>query len=375
MVKPWAKKISPIIKHMTMTPIDFYNSYLNKGLIQSDAEQLKVLHRLQKIYEELKIEHKKRFGWCRFLHKNHSIKGLYVWGGVGIGKTFMMDCFYDALPFKQKMRMHFHMFMQRIHDELKKHQGEMDPLQVIASEIANQTLVICFDEFYVSDIADAMLLGRLFKALFSKGVCLVATSNIAPDDLYKDGLQRLQFLPAIALIKANTETMHITSQMDYRLRHLKEAGVFYSPLGPTTAEKMQKAFDLLTLNYKVETSPITINGRLVKIKKQAHDVIWFDFKDICSIPRSQHDYLEIANLYKTVLVSDIPVIPENESDTIRLFVNLIDVLYDARVKLVISAAESVPLLYSRGHMILEYARTHSRLVEMQSQEYFFGDLS
>lgn len=353
-----------------MTPIDYYNDSLKKGLIQSDVEQVKVLDRLQKVYDCLIIEQKKRFGWCSFLHKNNVVQGLYVWGGVGIGKTFMMDCFYHALPFKQKMRMHFHMFMQRVHDELRKHQGEMDPLQTIASEIASQTLVICFDEFYVSDIADAMLLGRLFKALFAKGVCLVATSNIEPDDLYKNGLQRLQFLPAIALIKANTDTVHITSHMDYRLRHLKEAGVFYAPLGPSSDEKMQKAFDLLTLGYKIETSPVNINGRLIQIKKQANHVIWFDFNDICSIPRSQHDYLEIANVYKTVFISDIPIIPETASDTIRLFVNLIDVLYDARVKLVISAAESVPELYSRGHMTLEYARTHSRLVEMQSQEYF-----
>ncbi len=356
-----------------MTPIDYYNSYLKKGLIQSDAEQIKVLNRLQNVYDALIIEHKKRFGWCSFLHKNNVIKGLYIWGGVGIGKTFMMDCFYNALPFKQKMRMHFHMFMQRVHDELRKHQGEMDPLQTIASEIASLTLVICFDEFYVSDIADAMLLGRLFKALFAKGVCLVATSNIEPDDLYKNGLQRLQFLPAIALIKANTDVVHITSKMDYRLRHLKEAGVFYTPLGPPTDEKMQKAFDLSTSGYKIETSPININGRLIRIKKQANHVIWFDFNDICTIPRSQHDYLEIANVYKTVFISDIPIISENESDTIRLFVNLIDVLYDAKIKLVISAAEPVPELYSRGHLILDYARTNSRLIEMQSKEYFAGE--
>jgi cell division protein ZapE len=218
-----------------------------------------------------------------------------------------------------------------------------------------------------------MLLGRLFKALFAKGVCLVATSNIEPDDLYKNGLQRLQFLPAIALIKVNTDVVHITSQMDYRLRHLKEAGVFYTPLGPSSDEKMEKTFDLFTLGSKIETSPININGRLIRIKKQANHVVWFEFKDICTIPRSQHDYLEIANLYKTVFISDIPIISENESDTIRLFVNLIDVLYDAKVKLVISAAESVPELYSRGHMILEYARTHSRLIEMQSKEYFAGE--
>lgn len=356
-----------------MTPVDYYNDFLTKGLIQSDDEQLKVLDRLQKVYADLIVEHKKRFGWFSFLHKHSTVKGIYLWGGVGIGKTFMMDCFYNALPFKQKMRMHFHMFMQRVQDDLIRHQGEVDPLQAIAAEIASQTLVICFDEFYVSDVADAMLLGRLFKALFSKGVCLVATSNIPPDELYKDGLQRLQFLPAIALIKANTETFHITSQMDYRLRHLKEAGVFYTPLGALADEKMQKAFDILTKGYKIETAPININGRFIEIKKKAHDVIWFDFKDICSIPRSKHDYLVLANQFKTVFISDIPIIPENNRDTICLFVSLVDVFYDAKVKLVISAAEPVPELYSRGHMVLEYARTHSRLIEMQSKEYFAGE--
>ena len=356
-----------------MTPLDYYHDYLKKGLIQSDQEQLKALDSLQKVYDNLLAEHKNRFGMWRFLHKNMLIEGVYLWGGVGIGKTFLMDCFYHALPFKQKMRMHFHKFMQRVHDELTKYQGEVDPLLVIAKDLAQTTLVICFDEFYVSDVADAMLLGRLFKALFANGVCLVATSNIQPDDLYKNGLQRLQFLPAIALIKAHTKTIHIVSQQDYRLRHLQEAGVFYTPLGPAADEKMQKTFEVLTVGAPIETSPITVHGRLIKITKQAKGVIWFDFKEICSIPRSQHDYLEIASRYKTVFVSDIPVIPENACDTIRLFINLIDVIYDARVKLVISAAESVPELYARGSMILEYARTNSRLIEMQSHDYFSDD--
>lgn len=356
-----------------MTPIDHYNASVAKGLIQSDEEQLRALYGLQKVYDDLIREHKKRFGIMRLFHKNQLVKGVYLWGGVGIGKTFIMDCFYQSLPFKQKIRMHFHMFMQRVHDDLKKHQGETDPLQAIASELASQTLVICFDEFYVSDIADAMILGRLFKALFSKGVCLVTTSNIEPDNLYKNGLQRLQFLPAIALIKAHTDTLHITSRVDYRLRHLKEAGVFYTPLGQDADEKMQKAFDKLTSGQDIQTSPIMINGRSIPIKKRAHHVIWFDFNDICRIPRSQHDYLSIADQYKTVFISDIPIIPESARDTICLFVSLVDVLYDAKVKLVLSAAESVPELYCRGHMVLEYARTHSRLVEMQSKDYFIGE--
>lgn len=356
-----------------MTPLDCYYDQVNKGIAHSDVEQINALKQLNLVYDALLLEHKHRFGWGKFFHKNYLVQGVYLWGGVGIGKTFIMDCFYNSLPFKQKLRMHFHMFMQRIHDELNQHQGEVEPLQAIAHELSNQTLVICFDEFYVSDIADAMLLGRLFKALFSKGVCLVATSNIQPDDLYKNGLQRLQFLPAIALIKAHTTTIHMTSRVDYRLRHLKEAGVFYTPLDEDSKEKMNAAFNVLTMGKTIQTGCIMIHHRSVPIIKKTDDVVWFDFKDICSVPRSQYDYLAIAAQYKTVFVSDIPVISENARDTICLFISLVDVLYDAKVKLVISAAEPVPDLYSRGHMILEYARTHSRLIEMQSENYFDGE--
>lgn len=353
-----------------MNPIEYYREQCRNGVISEDSHQLKALYSLQRVYDELIKEHSKRKSFMRILHKPSLIKGAYLWGSVGIGKTFMMDCFYHCLPFDQKMRMHFHQFMQHIHDQLKSHQGELDPLQKIAREISKKTMVLCFDEFYVSDVADAMLLGRLLKALFEHGVCLVATSNTEPDFLYKNGLQRLQFLPAIALLKKNTEVIHIPTEIDYRLRHLKEAGVFYSPLGQAADDKMQKTFVILSQNKEVDEKPIQVNGRAIKIKKQAGDIVWFDFTNICSIPRSQHDYLEIANQYKTVFISDIPVIPESAKDTIYLFVSLVDVLYDARVRLVISAEESVPELYSRGHMILEYERTHSRLLEMQSQAYF-----
>lgn len=356
-----------------MTPIDYYHEQCNKGVIHSDSNQLLVLQKLQRVYAELLVEHKKRFGILRIFYKPRLVEGIYLWGGVGIGKTFLMDCFYNCLPFDQKIRMHFHKFMQHIHDKLKIHQGEIDPLQAIAAELAKQTIVLCFDEFFVSDIADAMLLGRLLKTLFAKGVCLVTTSNTKPDDLYKNGLQRLQFLPAIALLKKNTEIIHISSDIDYRLRHLKEAGVFYMPLGKIAEENMQKTFAILSQGRSVDFAPILINGRLIQIKKQTGDIVWFDFMEICSVPRSQHDYLVIAEKYRTVFISNIPVIAENARDTICLFVNLIDVLYDARVKLVVSAEESVPELYSRGYMLLEYTRTNSRLLEMQSLEYFSGE--
>ncbi|HEX2548497.1 MAG TPA: cell division protein ZapE [Gammaproteobacteria bacterium] len=358
-----------------MTPLEYYRDQLIKKDLQEDPEQRLVLQCFESLYQKLLLEQKKRTSFIRYFTKPHLIKGMYLWGGVGVGKTFLMDCFFQSLPFKEKLRCHFHHFMQRIHDALKQHQGQVDPLQSIAEELSRETMVLCFDEFLVSDITDAMLLGRLLKALFLKGVTLVATSNTEPDKLYQYGLQRSQFLPAIELIKKNTEVIYIPSKMDYRLRHLKEAGVFYSPLNQDSALKMQKTFDVFTKGENTSVSPIEIFGREIKIIKRTDTVIWFDFKDICSIPRSQHDYLAIANTYRTVLISNIPVIPENAIDTIRLFVNLVDVFYDAGIKLIISAAEPIPELYSRGNMILDYARTHSRLLEMQSMNYFNNEES
>lgn len=355
-----------------MTPLDYYDEQCRKGFISSDPLQLIVMQNLQRVYMDLLQEHEKRNRFFSFLHRPQLVKGLYLWGGVGIGKTFMMDCFYHSLPFENKMRMHFFQFMQLVHQELKRHQGEKDPLQPIAKEIAQKTMLLCFDELFVSDITDAMLLGRLFRALFSNGVSLVTTSNSAPDDLYKNGLQREQFLPAIALLKEKTDIIHIPTKIDYRLRHLKEAGVFYTPLGKAAEESMEKSFQELTQGKKIKTQPIMIHGRSIQVKKSAEDVVWFEFTEICKVPRSQNDYLEIAREYKTVLISDIPVIPVNAKDMICLFVSLVDVFYDARTRLVISAAEPVAELYNRGYMTLEYTRTHSRLLEMQSTDYFLS---
>jgi len=301
------------------------------------------------------------------------LKLASLWGSVGIGKTFLMDCFYESLPFKNKLRLHFHSFMQHVHQALKKHQGEQDPLKNIAKELSQETLVICFDEFFVSDITDAMLLGRLLKALFLEGVSLVATSNVTPDELYKNGLQRSQFLPAIALLKQDTEVIHLQSVEDYRMRHLKEAGVFYTPLNDAARNNMEKSFNALTQGREIKTGVVIINGREIPIHKRAGDVIWFEFSALCTVPRSQNDYLEIAQQYRTVFISNVPVISEKEKDMICLFISMVDVFYDARVKLVISAEEPIDQLYNRGYMILEYTRTHSRLAEMQSSDYFANE--
>ena len=358
-----------------MTPLEYYKNKCREGVVFEDPEQLMALQALQKVYENLLSEKKRRSNLWSFLHKPTLVKGAYLWGGVGIGKTFLMDCFYHTLPFPQKMRMHFHQFLQRTHNELTKLQGEKDPLQKIAKQLAQEVMVLCFDEFHVSDITDAMILGRLMTALFNHGVCLVATSNIAPDNLYKNGLQREQFIPAINLIKQDTEVVYIPTKTDYRLRHLKEAGVFYTPLDDAAAQNMEKTFNVLTQGKTIETSPIEIVGRTIPVRKRTADIVWFEFMDICSVPRSQKDYLAIAKEFKTVFMSDIPVIDPHDRDRICLFISLIDVFYDARVRLVFSAAESVESLYSRGYMILEYTRTHSRLLEMQSTDYFAGEFN
>lgn len=358
-----------------MTPLDYYQEQVNQGKIFTDPQQLSALSQLQKLYFDLLQENKHRLSWLSWLRKPKLLKGIYLWGGVGIGKTLLMDCFYQCLPFQNKMRMHFHEFMQLVHNDLAKYQGHADPLQLVASEIAKNAIVLCFDELYVSDITDAMLLGRLFKALSDKGVCLVATSNSPPDDLYKHGLQRSQFLPAIARLKQNTTIIHISTSIDYRLRHLKEAGVFYTPLDAIAQQNMEKTFSVLAEDQKVYYDAVEICDRSIQVVKRTNEIIWFDFKAICTVPRSQKDYLAIAEQYKTVFISDIPIINPDEKDKICLFISLVDVFYDAGVRLVFSAAEPVSQIYSRGYMILEYTRTNSRLLEMQSMDYFAGEES
>lgn len=358
---------------MNTTPLEYYREQCNQGLIVEDPAQLAAMQHLQRVYQDLLTEEKNRNSLLAMFRKPQLVQGVYLWGGVGIGKTLLMDCLYHSLPTHKKMRMHFYQFMQLVHRQLTEHQGEKDPLQKIAKELANKTIVICFDELFVSDITDAMLLGRLFSALLNHGVCLIATSNAMPDDLYKNGLQRINFLPAIALLKKNMEVIHIPTSIDYRLRHLQEAGVFYTPLDEAAANNMEKSFFALIQDQSIQTTPITLHGRRIRVRKRTDKVIWFDFYDICTVPRSQQDYLAITEQYHTVLISDIPAISVSEKDTICLFISLIDVLYDARVRLVISSAEPVEKIYERGYMISEYTRTHSRLLEMQSLDYFSGE--
>lgn len=356
-----------------MTPIEYYQKQCQTGEISEDPQQLIVLEKLEEIYTNLIREHRKRTTFFGGLRKPALIKGLYVWGGVGIGKTFMMDCFYQAVPFPQKMRMHFHQFMQMIQHELKKHQGKKNPLHIIARKIADKSMLLCFDEFFVNDIADAMILAKLLDALFKHGVCLVTTSNTEPDKLYLKGLQRPLFLPAIELLKKHTTVMHVPTTIDYRLRHLKEAGIFHTPNDAAAKKSMENSFHVLTMGQTVSDKPIEILGRSIDVVKRTDDVIWFEFISLCSIPRSQHDYLEIAQQFHTVFLSNIPVIAPDAKNTISLFIRLIDVFYDANVRLVFSAEKPTNELYDHGYLAQDYVRTNSRLLEMQSEEYFIKE--
>lgn len=361
-----------------MSPLERYQSDLAKhGFIADDAQRI-VIERLEALFNELinpvKTTEKAPKGFFSSFRSKPLVKatvpkGLYLWGGVGQGKTYLMDIFYDALPFEQKQRKHFHRFMQTVHKKLGELNNVSDPLQTVAEDIAKHNKVICFDEFFVSDITDAMLLGRLFEALFEKGVCLVATSNIEPDGLYKGGLQRARFLPAIEALKTHCDVLKLDSGTDYRLRELEQAEIYHSPLDEKANITLTELFEHMTAADVEPESELEIEGRLVDVKHCAEGVVWFDYKTICDIPRGAADYIEISRYFHTVLVSDVTVMNDMSNDLANRFVNLVDELYDHNVKLIISAEVPCNQLYQGKKLAFQFERTVSRLLEMQSQEY------
>lgn len=352
-----------------MKPSEHYAELCKNELISADSLQQQILPLLDTTYYALIQEQRRRKGFFSFLRQPRLISGIYLWGSVGSGKTFLMDCFYQSLPFTAKRRSHFHSFMQYIHQELTIRQGEADPLAAIATAIAKDTLVLCFDEFLVSDVGDAMLLARLIKALFKEGVCLVSTSNTAPDELYKNGVQRISFLPAIKLIKEHTTVVNLSTEKDYRLQHLKAGGLFFTPDDAIADNSMEKIFDHLAENNPVSLDPIYLYDRRISIVKEAGTCIWFNFADLCTVPRSQADYLALSKKYQTIMLSHVPQISANARNTILLFIRLIDVLYDAKIRLIFSAAVSIEEIYPAGEMAQQFKRTCSRLTEMQSEHY------
>jgi len=296
-------------------------------------------------------------------------KGLYLWGGVGRGKTWLMDMFFQSLPFPEARRRHFHRFMHDVHTELKGLQNQESPLDLVAAQIACDTRVLCFDELFVTDIADAMILGGLFEGLFKRGVTLVATSNVPPRELYKDGLQRQRFLPAIDLIERHTEVFNVDGATDYRLRQLTQAGTYLLSNAPDTSKRLEALFAELDHSSASSGDTIEIEGRLIPVVHQSSSAIWFDFFAVCAGPRSQDDYIEIAREYQSVIVSGVPVFDSLLENEARRFIALVDELYDRSVNLIVSAAAPPAGLYRGDRLSFQFERTVSRLIEMQSEDY------
>ena len=354
-------------------PLALYRRRVERGELAADLAQARAAEALERLYRDLQRASSRR-GWRAKLAKvagrrSAPVRGLYLWGSVGRGKTLLMDLFFEALPFPDKRRQHFHRFMAGVHERLKVHRNVEEPLESVAEEIAGDTRVICFDELSVTDIADAMLLGNLFAGLFARGVTLAATSNLAPGQLYKGGLQRQRFLPTIALLKERCEVVHLDGGVDYRLRTLEQAELFHSPLDEEADISLRRSFDALAVEAGKHSKTMEINGRKIPAKAHADDVVWFDFKDVCDGPRNQNDYIELARQFHAIIISNVPVLGGDKQDQSRRFINMIDEFYDRNVKVIISAAAPITELYSGGRLGFEFERTESRLLEMQSREY------
>ena len=355
---------------ISMAPLQRYQQDLLRPDFVADPAQKMAVEHLQRLYDELVVRSEKS-GLLSglFRRKKEPCKGLYFWGGVGRGKTYLMDTFFESLPFDKKMRLHFHRFMRRVHQEIRTLKDQDNPLDIVADRLASEAHVLCFDEFFVSDIADAMILGNLMEKLFARGVSLVATSNIVPDRLYENGLQRERFLPAIATLKANVEVLNVDGGTDYRLRTLEQAELYHWPLDAEADATLASSFAALSPVPGRKNVELEVEGRTIHARQVADDVAWFDFAALCDGPRSQNDYIELAREYHTVLISNIPALHKGIDDQVRRFINLVDEFYDRNVNLVLSADKPLEALYSGGRLTFEFQRTQSRLLEMQSHEY------
>ncbi|MGF1766538.1 AFG1 family ATPase [Enterovibrio makurazakiensis] len=360
-----------------MTPLEQYKKDLLRSDFYEDASQKYAVMMLDDLYHRLikraNTPASKPSFLTSFFKKPEPVslpeRGLYFWGGVGRGKTYLVDTFFESLPFEKKIRMHFHRFMHRIHDELKGLDGQQDPLLKIADKLADEAHILCFDEFFVSDITDAMILGTLMEALFDRGICLVATSNIVPDELYRNGLQRARFLPAIALINQHCDVVNVDAGTDYRLRTLEQAEIYHYPLDDTANSNLKDYFYKLATEPCFEAHAIEINHRKLHAIREAEGVVQFDFTTLCDSPRSQSDYIELARLYHTVLLANVPQMDISKDDAARRFIAMVDEFYERHVKLIISAEVPLQSLYVDGRLTFEFRRCCSRLKEMQSHDY------
>lgn len=353
---------------------ELYAREIRERGFREDPAQLEVVARLDELRSRLIAAHETDASLAgRFLRRlgrrrREAPRGVYLWGSVGRGKTWLMDLFHRSLPFEARRR-HFHRFMHDVHVELRTLRDQESPLEIVAERIARQTRVLCFDELFVTDIADAMLLGGLFDGLFRRGVTLVATSNVPPRDLYKDGLQRQRFMPAIELLERHTDVLRLAGATDYRLRQLTQAGTYLPSNAPDTPRRLASLFTELSDGGGRTGGHIEIEGRKIPVVRESDTAVWFEFAALCEGPRSQNDYIEIAREYQSVLVSDVPVLDSASENAARRFIALVDELYDRNVNLVVSAAAPPQELYRGERLRFEFERTVSRLIEMQSEEY------
>lgn len=362
---------NPVVGH---SPQKRYQLRLQQGDFLPDEKQSEVVDALQDLYQRLTHLPPPVPGSLisRLFSKKSpapTVRGLYIWGGVGRGKTWLMDLFYQTIADGAKQRMHFHRFMQWVHDELARYKGQRDPLHMLAKDFSAHTRLLCLDEFFVSDIGDAMILAGLLDGLFSHGVTLVATSNIPPDALYENGLQRSSFLTAIELLETHNLVVELGGDIDFRLRYLEQAQVYHTPLSEQVSEKLNEEFQHLSQDSPTCDDTIEIAGRQISVICCSDDVAWFDFATLCGHGRGAKDYIQIASCYHTVLLSDIPIMGDEQGDQLRRFTYLVDEFYDRNIKLVISAEAEPEQLYQGKRMTFEYQRTASRLREMQSHDY------
>ena len=346
-----------------------YHQLLAERGYRSDAAQLRAVAALERCENEwIDYKARRRNAITKLLIRPPIPRGVYMYGGVGRGKSFLMDCFFQSVPLTRKTRLHFHEFMREVHRELQDLKGTVNPLDELGKRMARRFRLICFDEFHVADVTDAMILHRLLEALFTNRVSIVTTSNFHPDDLYPNGLHRDRILPAIELLKAQLQIVNVDAGVDYRQQTLQQVAMYHCPLNAAAEAAMAIAFEQLA-EARDEEPVLQIEHRSVQALRRAGGVVWFDFKTLCGGPRSQNDYLELASRFHTVMVSGVPVMPPRLASEARRFTWLVDVLYDRRVKLILSAEVQPELLYTEGPLAHEFPRTVSRLREMQSAEF------
>lgn len=360
-----------------MTPLQQYQKDIAEHGFQRDEAQYQAVVALDKLYHAI-VEFQSApvpqlSKWQKLMGKKIDMpeppKGLYFWGGVGRGKTYLMDAFFDALPTQRKMRVHFHRFMYRVHDELKLLGDVENPLAKVADKFKEEADVVCFDEFFVSDITDAMILATLLQEMFKRQMILVATSNIEPQNLYRNGLQRARFLPAIDMILARCDVLNVDSGVDYRLRTLEQAEIYHYPLDEQANINLNKYYQQLTGERQIVAHQIEINHRQLEVIEASDGVLHASFAQLCQTARSQNDYIELSRIYHTVLLADVQQMNRKIDDAARRFIALVDEFYERNVKLIISADVPMEDLYTEGQLEFEFKRCLSRLTEMQSHEY------